>query len=66
VAAVKRVIQQEWNLRSTNNAFNYTQYRIGFDGMVYSPSEKAKGRFYTIEKKRVLELNNIVDTVDDT
>jgi len=66
VAAVKRVLQQEWNLYSTNNAFNYTQYRIGLDGVVYSPGEKVKGRFYTISKKRVLELNNIVDPVDDT
>lgn len=66
VAAVKRVLQQEWNLSPTKNAFNYTQYRVGFDGMIYSPAEKAKGRFYTIEKKRVLDLNNIVDSVDDT
>lgn len=66
LAAVKRVLQQEWNLSPTNNAFNYTQYRIGFDGMVYTPAEKAKGRFYSISKKKILELNNIVDAVDDS
>lgn len=66
VSAVKRVLQQQWNLTPTKNAFNYTQYRVGFDGMIYVPPEKAKGRFYTISNVRVLELNNIVDVVDDT
>lgn len=56
---IKRVLQNVWNLKPTDNSLAYLQYKLGADGMVYEYNQK--GRFYKVILKEVLRLNNIDD-----
>lgn len=60
--AVKRILQDEWKLEPSPNSNAYMQYRLGTDGNMYEYAYK--GRFYTVTRKMILELN-ILDDFDD-
>lgn len=54
-AAVRRVLQNTWNLKPADNSNAYTQYRLASDGSIYEAS--GKGRFYQVDSETVLKLN---------
>ncbi|WP_346237355.1 primase-helicase family protein [Niabella insulamsoli] len=62
--AIRKIVQQDWQLRPSGNSNAYQQYRLGTDGNIYEFTQK--GRFFTIEKKEVLKLNNLDDFDDST
>ena len=59
LAAIRKVLQDEWKLKPSSNSNSYNQYRIGFDGTISKYNHK--GRFYTIEIRDILKHNNIDD-----
>ena len=61
--SIKRILQNIWNLKPTDNSFGYLQYRLGTDGGIYEYNQK--GRFYLLTKKEILTHNNI-DDFDDS
>jgi hypothetical protein len=60
--SIKSVLQDGWKLKPVSNSLTYLQYRLGGDGNIYESQQK--GRFYTMTKKRVLDLNNF-DELDE-
>jgi hypothetical protein len=58
--AIRKVLQEEWGLKPSANSNAYLQYRIGSDGVVYEYNQK--GRFYSIKKRMVLDLNYLDET----
>jgi len=62
-ATIRRLLQDAWKLRPSSNSNAYLQYKIGSDGVIYEYNQK--GRFYTLSKKEVLDLNNL-DDFDET
>ncbi|MDH7464136.1 DUF5906 domain-containing protein [Chitinophagaceae bacterium 26-R-25] len=62
IASIRKILQQEWKLKPADNSNSYLQYRFGSDGIIYEFMQK--GRFYAIENKQVLKLNN-PDDFDD-
>jgi hypothetical protein len=61
---IKRVLQDEWKLKPSNNSNSYQQFRLGGDGTISEYTQK--GRYYTIKKKEVLKHNNIDDFDDNS
>ena len=60
--SIKRVLQDDWKLRPSDNSNSYQQYRMLGDGTISEYSQK--GRFYKLSEKEVLKLNNL-DDFDD-
>lgn len=61
-AVIRKILQQEWKLKPSENSNSYLQYRLGSDGSIYEFMQK--GRFYSIKKTEILKLNNL-DDFDD-
>lgn len=55
--SIKRVLQSIWKLKPSDNSLTYWQYRFGGDGAIHE--YQVKGRFYSISKKEVFNLNNL-------
>jgi hypothetical protein len=53
--AIRRALQSSWNLKPADNSNAYTQYKIAGDGSIYEAIQK--GRFYVLDAKTVLQLN---------
>ncbi len=54
--AIRRILQNVWNLKPSPNSNVYTQYRISSDGSIYETTQK--GRFYTLTIEVILKLND--------
>ncbi|MEI6947327.1 hypothetical protein V9K67_09045 [Paraflavisolibacter sp. H34] len=61
--SIRKVLQDNWKLKPSENSNSYTQYRLGGDGTLYEYS--SKGRFYRLSQKEVLKLN-FPDDFDDS
>jgi hypothetical protein len=61
--AIKRLLQDKWKLKPKLNSNGYFKWLITSDGTICSA--KAKGRFYTMTKKNLIDLN-FFDDADDT
>ncbi|MFT4156185.1 helix-turn-helix domain-containing protein [Parafilimonas sp.] len=61
--AIRKILQQDWQLKPSDNSNSYLQYRLGTDGSIYEFMQK--GRFYSLQKSEVLKLNNIDDFDDN-
>ncbi|MEO6838601.1 MAG: primase-helicase family protein [Ginsengibacter sp.] len=61
--AIKRILQDKWKLKPKSNSNGYVKWLITSDGTICSA--KAKGRFYTMTKKNLIDLN-FFDDSDDT
>ena len=61
--SIRRVLQNVWHLKPSDNSFAYLQYRFGTDGAIYEYNQK--GRFYLVTKKEILIANNIDDFDDN-
>lgn len=59
---IRRVLQEEWKLKPSENSNAYLLYRLGGDGNIFECNQK--GRFYRLSQKEVLKLNN-PDDFDD-
>jgi hypothetical protein len=55
-AAIRRVLQNVWNLKPASNSNAYSQYRLAGDGSIYEAPQK--GRYYTLEAETILKLND--------
>jgi hypothetical protein len=55
-AAIRRVLQNVWNLKPAPNSNAYSQYRLAGDGSIYEAPQK--GRYYTLEAETILKLND--------
>ncbi|TDH23979.1 helicase [Segetibacter sp. 3557_3] len=56
---IKNVLQNAWCLKPAGNSLAYLQYKFGPDGNIHEFN--AKGRFYSVDQKRVFQLNNLDD-----
>lgn len=54
--AIRRILQNVWNLKPSPNSNAYTQYRIASDGSIYEVTQK--GRYYTLTIETILRLND--------
>lgn len=54
--AIRRVLQNVWNLKPSPNSNAYTQYTIGSDGNIYENTKK--GRYYSLTIESILKLND--------
>jgi hypothetical protein len=55
-AAIRRVLQNVWNLKPASNSNAYSQYRLASDGSIYEAAQK--GRYYTLDAETILKLND--------
>jgi hypothetical protein len=55
-AQIKRIVQNEWKLTPVGNSLSYQRYKVLFNGSVDSDNS-AKGRYYTITKEQLTNLN---------
>jgi len=54
--AIRRILQNVWNLKPAPNSNAYTQYKFSTENNIYeAPS---KGRFYTMSLEMILKLND--------
>jgi hypothetical protein len=54
--AIRRILQNVWNLKPAPNSNAYTQYKFSTENNIYeAPS---KGRFYTLSLEMILKLND--------
>jgi hypothetical protein len=56
-SSIKRVLQNIWKLKPSENSRIYLQYRLGSDGGIHE--YQIKGRFYRLSENEVLKLNNL-------
>lgn len=61
--SIRRILQENWNLKPSSNSNSYLQYRMSTDGSLYEYVHK--GRFFRLSKKMVWNLNTF-DDFDDT
>lgn len=54
--AIRRILQNIWNLKPSPNSNAYTQYRIAADGSIYETSQK--GRYYSLDLETIIKLND--------
>ncbi|WP_449435504.1 hypothetical protein [Pedobacter steynii] len=55
-AAIRRILQNVWNLKPASNSNAYCQYKYSVEGSIYEvPS---KGRYYTLDLDSILKLND--------
>ena len=57
--AVRRVVQDMWNVKPERNSVAYLRYGMRGDGSIHAFN--IKGRFYTIGKIEVMKFNNLDD-----
>jgi uncharacterized protein DUF5906 len=56
IAAIRRVLQNAWNLKPAPNSNAYSQYKLATDGTIYEAAQK--GRYYTVDTETILKLND--------
>jgi hypothetical protein len=54
--AIRRVLQNVWNLKPAANSNSYNQYKIGLDGTIYESTQK--GRYFTMCIKAIEKIND--------
>lgn len=55
-SAIKRILQNVWNLKPAPNSNAYTQFRYGLEGGIYDV--QSKGRFYQMDMETILKHND--------
>ena len=61
--SIRRILQENWNLKPSGNSNAYLQYRMTTDGSLFEYMHK--GRFFRLSKKTVWNLNNFDDFDDN-
>lgn len=51
---IKRILQNQWNLKPLSNSIQYIKWQISPDGTIYFT--KAKGRYYNLSRKALENL----------
>jgi hypothetical protein len=54
--AIRRVLQNVWNLKPAANSNSYNQYKIGLDGTIYESTQK--GRYFVMSIKAIEMIND--------
>ena len=54
--AIRRVLQNVWNLKPAANSNSYNQYKIGLDGTIYESTQK--GRYFNMSIKAIEKIND--------
>ncbi|MGV3603640.1 MAG: primase-helicase family protein [Dyadobacter fermentans] len=57
LSQIKRILQNAWKLSPASNSLTYPQYKFLTDGSVFE--QTGKGRFYTLSRRRINELNEL-------
>lgn len=57
VVQIKRVLQNTWKMEPAKNSLSYLQYKFLSDGSIFE--QPGKGRYYTMTKSKVNELNDL-------
>jgi hypothetical protein len=57
VVQIKRVLQNTWKMEPAKNSLSYIQYKFLSDGSIFE--QPGKGRYYTMIRFRVNELNDV-------